>query len=70
MARSELAYAAELLNRVTDGVDGVRIGLHVCRGNWRRKEEVLLAEIRDAAAPAPVTRAGALPRPGCCHDIR
>jgi len=23
-------------------VEGVRIGLHVCRGNWSRKEEVLL----------------------------
>jgi 5-methyltetrahydropteroyltriglutamate--homocysteine methyltransferase len=23
-------------------VDGIRIGLHVCRGNWSRKEEVLL----------------------------
>jgi 5-methyltetrahydropteroyltriglutamate--homocysteine methyltransferase len=25
------------------GIDGVRIGIHVCRGNWSRKEEVLLA---------------------------
>lgn len=25
------------------GIDGVRIGLHVCRGNWSRKEEVLLS---------------------------
>jgi 5-methyltetrahydropteroyltriglutamate--homocysteine methyltransferase len=25
-----------------DGVTGVRTGLHVCRGNWSRKEEVLL----------------------------
>lgn len=24
------------------GVEGVRIGLHVCRGNWSRNEEVLL----------------------------
>jgi methionine synthase II (cobalamin-independent) len=24
------------------GVSGVRTGLHVCRGNWSRKEEVLL----------------------------
>ena len=26
-----------------EGVDGVRIGLHVCRGNWSRREEVLLS---------------------------
>lgn len=26
-----------------DGVGGVRTGLHVCRGNWSRKEEVLLS---------------------------
>jgi 5-methyltetrahydropteroyltriglutamate--homocysteine methyltransferase len=31
-----------LLNRVIEGVEGVRTGLHVCRGNWSRKEEVLL----------------------------
>ncbi len=36
-------YAAELLNRVVGGVDGLRIGLHVCRGNWSRDESVLLA---------------------------
>jgi methionine synthase II (cobalamin-independent) len=38
-----LAYAAELLNRVIEGVSGVRTGLHVCRGNWSRSEEVLLS---------------------------
>ena len=25
-----------------DGVTGVRTGLHVCRGNWSRREDVLL----------------------------
>lgn len=25
------------------GVDGLRIGIHICRGNWSKKEEVLLA---------------------------
>jgi methionine synthase II (cobalamin-independent) len=38
-----LEYASDLLNRVVEGFeDRVRIGLHVCRGNWSRKEEVLL----------------------------
>jgi len=31
-----------LINRVTKGIDGVRIGLHICRGNWSKQEEVLL----------------------------
>ncbi len=26
-----------------EGVSGTRIGLHVCRGNWSRSEEVLLS---------------------------
>lgn len=40
----ELAYAAELMNRVVDGFeDRIRIGLHVCRGNWSRREDVLLS---------------------------
>jgi methionine synthase II (cobalamin-independent) len=30
------------LNRVIEGVQGTRTGLHVCRGNWSRSEEVLL----------------------------
>jgi methionine synthase II (cobalamin-independent) len=38
-----LQYAAELLNRVIEGVTGTRTGLHVCRGNWSRSEEVLLS---------------------------
>jgi methionine synthase II (cobalamin-independent) len=28
---------------VIAGIDGIRIGIHVCRGNWSRQEEVLLA---------------------------
>lgn len=47
-AGEELKYAAELINRIIDGVfdpsgkTGPRIGLHICRGNWSTKEEVLL----------------------------
>jgi 5-methyltetrahydropteroyltriglutamate--homocysteine methyltransferase len=47
-----LAYAADLLNRVIEGIEGVRIGLHVCRGNWSRKEEVLLAGDYEPLLPA------------------
>jgi len=38
----ELELAVELVNRVVDGVDSVRIGLHVCRGNWSPDESTLL----------------------------
>jgi methionine synthase II (cobalamin-independent) len=30
------------MNRVLQGIQGTRTGLHVCRGNWSRSEEVLL----------------------------
>jgi 5-methyltetrahydropteroyltriglutamate--homocysteine methyltransferase len=38
----ELELAVDLINRVVEGLDGVRIGLHVCRGNWSRQESTLL----------------------------
>ncbi len=51
-AGTELAYAAELINQVVDGVRGVRLGLHVCRGNWSRDESVLLAGDYSRLVPA------------------
>jgi 5-methyltetrahydropteroyltriglutamate--homocysteine methyltransferase len=38
----ELELAVDLVNRVVDGFDGLRVGLHVCRGNWSRDESTLL----------------------------
>ncbi len=38
----ELEFAVRLMNQVTDGITGIRTGVHVCRGNWSRKENVLL----------------------------
>ena len=38
----ELILATRLMNSVVQGVDGVETGVHVCRGNWSRKDEVLL----------------------------
>jgi 5-methyltetrahydropteroyltriglutamate--homocysteine methyltransferase len=51
-AGAELEYAADLLNRVIRRVEGIRIGLHVCRGNWSRKEEVLLTGDYEPLLPA------------------
>jgi 5-methyltetrahydropteroyltriglutamate--homocysteine methyltransferase len=47
----ELAFAVDLLNRVVDGVAGVKTGLHVCRGNWSRQETVLLQGAYDPLIP-------------------
>src|SRR6266571_2316759 len=38
----ELSYALELVNQTVKGVSGVKLGVHVCRGNWSRREDVLL----------------------------
>ncbi len=38
----ELSYAQELMNKTVQGISGVKLGVHVCRGNWSRKEDVLL----------------------------
>jgi methionine synthase II (cobalamin-independent) len=35
-----------------DGIEGIRIGIHVCRGNWSRDESVLLT-----GDYAPLTKA-------------
>ena len=41
--KEELTFATELINEVAQGITGIKIGLHVCRGNWSRKEETLLS---------------------------
>jgi 5-methyltetrahydropteroyltriglutamate--homocysteine methyltransferase len=38
----ELEFAVRLMNETVEGIDGVKFGVHVCRGNWSRKEGVLL----------------------------
>lgn len=48
---AELEWAVSLLNRVVAGVGGVRIGVHVCRGNWSRDETTLLSGGYQALAP-------------------
>jgi methionine synthase II (cobalamin-independent) len=40
------------MNRVIEGVNGIRIGIHICRGNWSKKEEVLLSGDYQALLPA------------------
>jgi 5-methyltetrahydropteroyltriglutamate--homocysteine methyltransferase len=39
----ELEFAVYLLNRVVAGFEDVRIGLHICRGNWSQDESTLLS---------------------------
>jgi 5-methyltetrahydropteroyltriglutamate--homocysteine methyltransferase len=38
----ELEFAVALINAVVGGLSGIRIGVHVCRGNWSRDETTLL----------------------------
>jgi 5-methyltetrahydropteroyltriglutamate--homocysteine methyltransferase len=47
----ELELAVALINRVVDGIDGPIVALHVCRGNWSQKEEVLLEGSYDPLIP-------------------
>jgi 5-methyltetrahydropteroyltriglutamate--homocysteine methyltransferase len=39
----ELDFAVRLVNETIEGIEGVKFGVHVCRGNWSRKEDVLLS---------------------------
>ncbi|MGH8014330.1 MAG: vitamin-B12 independent methionine synthase [Candidatus Binataceae bacterium] len=39
----ELEFAVRLVNEAVEGIHGVKFGVHVCRGNWSRKEDVLLS---------------------------
>jgi 5-methyltetrahydropteroyltriglutamate--homocysteine methyltransferase len=48
---AELEFAVSLMNRVVVGLDGLRIGLHVCRGNWSRDEATLLSGGYQALRP-------------------
>jgi len=41
-----------MINRIIKGVEGVRIGVHICRGNWSRNEEVLLRGDYEQLLPA------------------
>jgi len=47
----ELIFATRLMNSITEGVEGVRTGVHICRGNWSRKDEVLLKGSYDQLVP-------------------
>jgi 5-methyltetrahydropteroyltriglutamate--homocysteine methyltransferase len=47
----ELEFAVSLINRVLEGVEGVRTGLHICRGNWSQDEATLLRGSYNPLAP-------------------
>jgi len=38
----ELDFAVDLINRVVEGIEGPVLAVHVCRGNWSQKEDILL----------------------------
>lgn len=37
-----MKFAAQLMNEIIEGIEGPRIGIHICRGNWSTREDVLL----------------------------
>ena len=39
----ELEFAVRLMNETVEGISGIKTGVHVCRGNWSRREDVLLS---------------------------
>ena len=47
----ELEFAVSLINDVVAGIDDLRLGLHVCRGNWSRDETTLLSGGYQALRP-------------------
>lgn len=47
----ELELAVSLINEVVAGIDDLRLGLHVCRGNWSRDETTLLSGGYQALRP-------------------
>jgi 5-methyltetrahydropteroyltriglutamate--homocysteine methyltransferase len=52
-AGAELSYATELMRDLLEGFAGrVRTGLHVCRGNWSKREDVLLSGDYQPMVPA------------------
>lgn len=50
----ELILATRLMNSIVEGVDGVKVGVHVCRGNWSRKDETLLKGSYEPLVPAMI----------------
>lgn len=40
--RDELNFAVDILNKTVQGITGVKLGVHVCRGNWSKSEEAQL----------------------------
>ena len=41
-----------MINAVVRGIDGIKTGIHVCRGNWSRREDVLLTGDYEPLVPA------------------
>jgi len=40
--RDELRFALDILNKTVEGISGVRLGVHICRGNWSKSEDAQL----------------------------
>src|SRR5581483_501965 len=47
----ELEFPLSLINQLVSGLEGMRIGVHLCRGNWSRDETTLLRGGYQALGP-------------------
>jgi 5-methyltetrahydropteroyltriglutamate--homocysteine methyltransferase len=47
----ELHFAVSLINRIVSNLEGVRTGMHICRGNWSQQESTLLSGSYDPLLP-------------------
>lgn len=52
--QKELLLATRMMNSITEGVDGVRTGVHICRGNWTRQEVSLLKGSYEPLVPTMI----------------
>ena len=66
----ELEFAVRLMNETTEGITGIKTGVHVCRGNWSRREDVLLTGQLWTNAPLPHTDEHRSACPGVRHSAR
>jgi 5-methyltetrahydropteroyltriglutamate--homocysteine methyltransferase len=51
-AGSELKFAVDLVNRIVEGIDGIRTGVHICRGNWSKQDSVHLSGDYEPLVPS------------------
>ena len=63
----ELEFAVRLMNQTLEGITGIKTGVHICRGNWSRREDVLLTGNYGPMLPLPCPNEHRPACAGVCH---